>query len=123
MTTIGRLGTVLLLAAGLAAPAAAKDLAASLRGKWVMDKVAAFEADPPAIYKMATPEKQKEMRDKMLKSMPDMIFEFTADTLSMRSGDQVHPAPIKYTKTEKSTVFFETVNKEKPEDIDKMKAQ
>jgi hypothetical protein len=113
-TTWGRLSVVTLLGASLAVPAGAKDLAASLRGKWLLDKAAAFEASAPPAYKAATPEKQKEMKEQVLKSMPDMLFEFTADTVSMKAGDQVHAASFKVTKTEKSTVHFDAVDKTKP---------
>ena len=100
------------LAAGLslAAPAGAKDLATSLRGNWVVDKLAALEASAPPFYKTATPAKQKEFRDEILKTMPDMVVEFTATTASMKAGkDAPQLATYKVTKTEKSTVWLDLV--------------
>ena len=113
-TTIGRLSAVLFLGASLATPVAAKDLAASLRGKWLVDQEALYKADPAPFYKTATPEMQKDMLAAAMKWMPDMSFEFTADTVSMKAGDEVHPASFKVTKAEKNTVFFDAVDKKKP---------
>ncbi len=98
--------------AGLAFPAAGRDLATSLRGKWLMDKVAAFEASAPPFYKLATPEKQQEIREDILKKMPDMVFEFTAGTVTMKAGDESHAATYKVTKAEKNTLWFDTVSTE-----------
>lgn len=98
--------------AGLAFPVAGKDLAGSLRGKWLMDKAAALEASAPPFYKLATPEKKKEIRDDMLKTMPDMVFEFTATTITMKAGDKSHAATYKVTKSEKNTLWFDTVSTE-----------
>ena len=69
-------------AVALAGPAMAKDLAAGLPGKWLVDKAAALEAAAPPFYKMATPEKKKELMADMMKSMPDMVLDFTATTMS-----------------------------------------
>src|SRR5688500_6968266 len=44
-TTMGRLSALLLLGVSLATPVAAKDLAASLRGKWLVDKEALYKSD------------------------------------------------------------------------------
>lgn len=99
---------VLAVAVGLAVPAGAKDLAAGLRGAWTVDKLAAFEASAPPLYKMATPEKQKEMRDDMLKSIPDMTVEFTASTASMKAGSEAPSvASYKVTRAEKNTVWLD----------------
>lgn len=98
----------LVAAAGLAVPAAAKDLATSLKGNWVVDKLAAFEASAPPIYKTATPEKQKEMRDKVMTSMPDMVIEFTADKATMKAGQETpEVATYKVTRQEKTTVWVD----------------
>lgn len=98
----------LLVVAGLAVPAAAKDLAASLRGSWTVDKAAAIEAAAPPFYKIATPEKQKELRDDMMKRMPDMSVEFTATTAAMKSGqDAPEVATYKVTRSEKNTVWVD----------------
>jgi len=100
---------VLVAAAGFAVPAAAKDLATSLKGNWVVDKVAAFEASAPP-YKMATPEKQKEIRDDMLKRMPDMSIEFTATTATMKAAKEAPElASYKVTRQEKDTVWLDLV--------------
>jgi hypothetical protein len=116
---------VLFVAASLAVPSAAKDLASSLKGEWNVDKAAAFEAAAPPAYKAATPEKQKEMREEMLKSMPDMVIEFTADTVSMKAGAETKTATYKVTKSEKSTVWFDAVDKKKDgtETVDKLFAE
>lgn len=101
---------VLVAAAGLVVPAAAKDLATSLKGNWMVDKLAAFEASAPPFYKVATPEKQKEMRDKMLKDMPDMFVEFTATTAKMTAGKEAPElANYKVTRQEKNTVWLDLV--------------
>ena len=123
-TTMGTLSAVLFLGASLATPVAAKDLAASLQGKWRVDKEALYKSNPAPFYKTATPEMQKDMLAAAMKWMPDMFFEFTADTVSVKAGDEVHPASLKVTKTEKSTVFFDTVDKKKPgSPPDKMSAE
>ena len=99
---------VLLASAVLAVPAAARDLATTLKGNWVVDKVAALEAAAPPVYKAATPEKQKEMRDAMLKGMPDMIIEFSADKATMKAGEQTpEVATYKITRQEKNTVWLD----------------
>ena len=99
---------VLVAAAGFAMPAAAADPATTLKGHWVVDKVAALEAAAPPAYKAATPEKQKEMRDAMVKSMPDMVIEFTGDKASMTAGTQPPEiAAYKITRQEKNTVWLE----------------
>jgi hypothetical protein len=105
---------VLVAAAGFSVHAAAQDRAASLKGNWVVDKLAAIEASAPPFYKTATPEKQKEIRDQMLKTMPDMVIEFTADTATMKAG-QATPevATYKVTKQEKNTVWVDLVPKGK----------
>ena len=93
----------------LAVPALAKDLATGLRGTWMLDKVAMLEADPPPFYKLATPEKKKEIQQKMLKEMPDISMEFTATTATMTAGKDVQPARYTVTRSEKSTVWVELV--------------
>jgi hypothetical protein len=99
---------VMVAVAGLAVPAAAKDLATSLKGNWLVDKMAAFEASAPPIYKAATPDKQKEMRDQVLKSMPDMVIEFTADKATMKAGQETpEVATYKITKQETSKVWLD----------------
>jgi hypothetical protein len=99
---------VLAAVAAFAAAAAAADLATTLKGNWVVDKVAALEAAAPPAYKAATPEKQKEMRDAMLKDMPDMVIEFTADTATMKAGTEApQVATYKVTKQEKNTVWLD----------------
>ena len=106
--------------AGLVAGAAAEDLSSSLRGKWRVDKQAALEATAPPFYKQASPEKKKEIRDEMLKSMPDMVVEFTADTASMKAGKEA-PQLAKYTVTrsekmarsENTTLWLDLVPKTK----------
>ena len=105
---------VLCMAAGLAAPLLAKDRAEDLRGKWLVDKVAAFEASAPPFYKMATPEKQREIREKMLSSMPDIVLEFGEGTVSTKSGDEAAEiATYKVTASDKSTVRFDVTSKKK----------
>jgi hypothetical protein len=102
--------SMLAVAVAVAVPAAAKDLAASLRGNWTVDKVAAIEAMAPPFYKAATPEKQKEIRDDMMKRMPDMSVEFTATTAAMKSGQEApQVATYKVTRSEKSTVWVDLV--------------
>ena len=98
------------MAGSLAAPALAKDLAASLPGNWVVDKVAAVEAMAPPSYKSATPEKRKEMLAEILKTMPDMVIAFTATTASMTSGtDAPQVATYKVTRQDKGTVWVDLV--------------
>ena len=105
---------VLCMAAGLAAPLLAKDRAEDLRGKWQVDKVAAFEASAPPFYKIATPAKQKEIRDKILGSMPDMVLEFGEGTVSTKTGDEAAEiATYKVTASDKSTVRFDVTSKKK----------
>jgi hypothetical protein len=99
-----------MLALAAAVPAAAGDLAASLRGTWTIDKAAAVEAAAPPFYKAATPEKQRELREEMMKSMPDMSVEFTATTAAMKSGQGAPQlAAYKVTRTEKSTLWADLV--------------
>jgi hypothetical protein len=98
----------------LAAPLVAKDLASGLPGSWTVDKVAAFEAVAPPIYKMATPEKQKEMLADAMKSMPDMVLTFTATTASMKAGTAApQVANYKVTKQEQSTLWVELAQQKK----------
>jgi hypothetical protein len=105
---------VLCMAAGLAAPLLAKDRAEDLRGKWQVDKLAAFEASAPPFYKIATPAKQKEIRDKILGSMPDMVLEFGEGTVSTKTGDEAAEiATYKVTASDKSTVRFDVTSKKK----------
>jgi hypothetical protein len=105
---------VLCMAAGLAAPLLAKDRAEDLRGKWQVDKLAAFEASAPPFYKIATPEKQKEIRDKILGSMPDIVLEFGEGTVSTKTGDEAAEiATYKVTASDKSTVRFDVTSKKK----------
>jgi hypothetical protein len=90
----------------LAAPAMAKDLAGGLPGNWTVDMEAAFVAMAPPIYKMATPEKQKEMLADALKSMPPMSVEFTGITASMKSGTKPpQVATYKVTKQDQTKVW------------------
>jgi hypothetical protein len=110
--------------AALALPAQAGDLAQGLRGRWAADKKALFEMAAPPAYKLATPEKQKEMLAEAMKDAPDMGFEFTADTVSANMGGPPQVASYKVTKIEKRTVYFDAVTKNAPEkDVDKMYAE
>jgi hypothetical protein len=110
MDMMRRQALAVLVVAGFAVPAAAKDLATTLKGNWVVDKMAAFEASAPPIYKAATPEKQKEMRDQVLKSMPDMVIEFTADKATMKAGQETpEVATYKITRQDKNTMWVELV--------------
>jgi hypothetical protein len=94
----------------LAAPATAKDLAGSLPGNWMVDKASAFEAAAPPFYKMATPEKQKEILADAMKSTPDMFVEFTATTASMKAGGGApQVATYKVTKQDQKTVWVDLV--------------
>jgi hypothetical protein len=100
--------SMLVVSVAVAVPAAAKDLAASLRGNWTVDKLAAIEAMAPPFYKSATPEKQKEIRDDMMKRMPDISVEFTATTAAMKSGQEApQVATYKVIRSEKSTVWLD----------------
>src|SRR5262245_42537229 len=99
-----RVALSMLAVAGLAVPAMAKDLGASLRGRWTVDKVALIEAGAPPFYKIATPEKQKEFRDDMMKRVPDMSVEITATNLNMTAGtDAPEVATYKVTRSDKNT--------------------
>jgi len=122
--SVGRVVAVL-CGVSLAVPAVGKDLASSLRGKWMLDKEAALEAAAPPAYKMATPEKQKEMREAMLKNMPEMVIEFTADTVSMKAGEKADTATYKVTRSAKSTVWLDATSKKKDgtEAVDKLMAE
>ncbi|HEV7500365.1 MAG TPA: hypothetical protein VGQ33_10205 [Vicinamibacteria bacterium] len=106
----GVTGLIVAIALGVAFPALGKDLAAGLQGKWLVDKVALFEASAPPFYALATPEKKKELRESMLKDMPETVVEFAAGTLTMQMGDQTHKATYKVTKSEGQTVSFDTVS-------------
>jgi hypothetical protein len=97
------------IALGVAFPALGKDLAAGLQGKWLVDKVALFEASAPPFYALATPEKKKELRDDMLKDMPDTVVEFAGGALTMKMGDKTNKATYKVTKSEGQTISFDTV--------------
>jgi len=118
--------TVLLAAAGLAAPVLAADRVQALRGKWTVDKAAAFEAAAPPAYKAATPEKQKEMRDEMLSKVPDMVLEFGEGTVSTKVGTEAaDSATYKVTKSDEKTVWFEVTSKgqDGSPSVDKMVAE
>jgi hypothetical protein len=112
---MGRAVLGLALLAAVAGTAFAKDLAGSLRGTWTADKKALFEVAAPPYYKMATPEKQKEMLAEAMKSTPDMGFVFTADTLTANMGGEAQVATYKITKIEKNTVFFDALAKSAPD--------
>jgi hypothetical protein len=77
-------------------------------------------AAPPA-YKLATPEKQKEMLAEAMKDAPDMGFEFTADTVTANMGGPPQAASYKVTRVEKRTVYFDATTKNTP--ADKMYAE
>lgn len=99
-----QMGAMLVAAVGLAIPAAAGDLATSMRGKWLVDKAATMESMGVAEYKNAPPDKQKAMRD----GMPDMVVEFTADTATMTPGGGApQVASYKVTKSDKTTVWID----------------
>jgi hypothetical protein len=66
------------------------------------------------LYKLATPEKQKEMKADMLKSFPDMTVSFTADTASVQSGTKPpQVATYKVTRQDKKTVWADLVPQDK----------
>jgi hypothetical protein len=110
--------------AALTLPVGAGDLAGSLRGRWAADKQAMFEMTAPPFYKLATPEKKKEMLAEAMKDVPDMGFEFTADTVSASLGGEAQVATYKVTKVEKRTVYFDAVAKAAPDQpADKMYAE
>jgi hypothetical protein len=113
------------LVAAIAAPLAAKDLAQGLRGRWAADKKALFEMTAPPFYKLATPEKKEQMLAEAMKDVPDMGFEFTADTLSASMGaEPPMVATYTVTKVEKGTVYFDAIAKGAQEkDADKMYAE
>jgi hypothetical protein len=81
MRTLGVCMAVL-MGAGLLA--GADDPGKPLRGKWMLDKAAMVEASP--LYELATPEKQKEIKEKALKEMPDASVEFTDQEVVFASG-------------------------------------
>jgi hypothetical protein len=100
----------LLVVASFAVPAAAKDLAAGMRGNWNVDQLSMLEASAPPFYKMATPEKKKEYQADMLKSMPAMSVEITATTATMKAGtDAPQVATYTVARQEKSTVWIALV--------------
>jgi hypothetical protein len=100
----------LVLAAGLAVPAAAKDAAPGVQGKWLIDKAATIEAMAGDQYKNAPADQQKAMRD----GMPDMVVEFTATTATMTPGTGTpQVANYKVTKTEKTTVWMDVTPRDK----------
>jgi hypothetical protein len=118
---IVRAAVATLAVAALAPAAYAKDLAGSLRGRWTADKKALFEMGAPPAYKLATPEKQKEMLAEAMKDAPDMGFEFTADTVTADMGGPPQVASYKVTKVEQRTVYFDAAAKGAP--ADKMYAE
>jgi hypothetical protein len=87
-----------LWATALSLPVQAGDLAQGLRGRWTADKKALFEMAAPPAYKLATPEKQKEMLAEAMKDAPDMGFEFTADTVTANMGGPPQAASYKVTR-------------------------
>ena len=100
----------LVLAAGLAVPAAAEDAAPKVQGKWLIDKAATIEAMAGDQYKNAPADQQKAMRD----GMPDMVVEFTATTATMTPGAGApQVANYKVTKTEKTTVWMDVTPRDK----------
>lgn len=112
MLTLKMRGAVLAVAAtaALGAPAAqAKDLAASIQGKWAVDKATAMVSVAGDKYKNAPPEQQKAMRD----GMPDMLLEFTATTVTTNMGGPPQVAPYKVLKSEKTKVWLEVAPTEK----------
>ena len=111
--------------AALASPSQAKDLAQGLRGRWAADKKALFETTAPPVYKLATPEKKEQMLAEAMKDVPNMDFEFTADTLSASMGaEPPMVATYTVTKVEKGTVYFDAIAKgAQAKDADKMYAE
>ena len=124
--SVWRTAAVLLVAAGLAAPVRAADPVQDLRGKWTVDKVAAFEAAAPPAYKAATADQQKQMREEALAKVPDMVLEFGDGTVATKVGSEPgDTATYKVTKSDQSTVWFDVTSKGpdgKPS-VDKMIAQ
>jgi hypothetical protein len=112
---IVRGAAAILAAAALGVPAQAKDLAQGLLGRWSADKQALFEMTAPPFYKLATPEKKKEMLAQAMKDVPDMGFEFTADTVSANMGGDAQVATYKVTKVEQRTVYFDALATKAPE--------
>jgi hypothetical protein len=102
-----------------------KDVAQGLRGRWAVDKHAAVEAGAPPEYHAATPEKKKEMLAEAVKGVPDMSFEFTADTVSADMGSgEPQVATYRVTKVEKRSVYFDAIAKTAPDkDPDQMYAE
>jgi hypothetical protein len=112
-----RANMVAVLALALAAPAMAKDLASGLTGSWAVDATEIFEASAPPFYKMATPEKKKEILADAMKSMGPMSVDITATTASIKAGThEPEVAAFKVIKQDKTTVWadFTTQEKGKP---------
>lgn len=112
---IARASVVVLAAGALAVPARAADLAQGLVGRWSADKQALFELTAPPFYKLATPEKKKEMLAQAMKDVPDMDFVFSADTVSANMGGDPQVATYKVTKVDKRTVYFDALANKAPE--------
>ena len=112
---IVRAAVAVLATAALAVPAQAKDPAQGLLGRWIADKQALFEMTAPPFYKLATPEKKKEMLAQAMKDVPDMGFLFTADTVTANMGGEAQVATYKVTKVEKRVVYFDAVAQKAPE--------
>jgi hypothetical protein len=110
-----RTAVVILAAAALPVRAQAKDLAEGLVGRWSADKQALFEMTAPPFYKLATPEKKKEMLAQAMKDVPDMGFLFTADTVTASLGGEAQAATYKVTRVEKRTVYFDALAQKAPE--------
>ncbi|MET0553195.1 MAG: hypothetical protein ABW221_09165 [Vicinamibacteria bacterium] len=123
--TIVRAAAAVLTTVVLAAQAHARDVAQGLRGRWNVDKHAAVEAGAPPEYHAATPEKKKEMLAEAVKGVPDMSFEFTADTISADMGSgEPQVATYRVTKVEKGTVYFDAIARTAPDqEPDKMYAE
>ena len=113
--TMRRVMVAALTLCALAAPVLAGELAEGLRGRWAADKVALFEMTAPPVYKLASPEKKKEMLAQAMKDVPDLGFEFTAETLTANMGGEPQVASYKVTRTEKSTVYFDAIAQKEPD--------
>jgi hypothetical protein len=99
------------LVAALASPLAAKDLVRDLRGTWNVEKGSMFPGGVLPVDPKAPREAQDDQLEEALEDVPDVAFEFTADTMTLVLGDERHPSAFALTRTDRRSVYFDAVDR------------
>jgi hypothetical protein len=100
-----------ILVAALASPVAASDLVRDLRGTWSVEKDSMFPGGVLPVDPKAPREVRDDQLEEALEDVPDVAFEFTADTMTLVLGDERHPSAFALTRTDRRSVYFDAVER------------